>query len=757
MAEPTSTILVIDDNEAERYYVARVLRKAGFEVQEGATGQEALRLAQQHPDLITLDVRLPDLNGFEVCRRLKSDVATRDIPILHVSASFTTPEAKAEGLEGGADGYLTHPVDPTELLATVRSLLRTHRAEKRVRAAAREWIATFDLIEDAVCLTDGTGEIARCNRAFAQWIGHPYQEIVGRRLDAVVPELGPVVASGATGAAEVEIGGRTFRVSSGAGPAQVSAGETRAWIFGDVSERRRDEESLRRSEEEAQARLAEIETIYDAAPIGLCVLDRELRFVRINDQMAAMNGRSVDQHLGRTVREILPQLADQVESKLCTVLSTGHRLTGVEIRGETPAMPGVERVWIQHWYPLRAPDGSVTGVNIAAEEVTQQRRAQEQLQQAQRLESVGRLAGGVAHETNNQMTVVLGCANFVIRHPALPGEVRADIEQIRLAAERTAAITAQLLAFGRRQYSRPEVIDLSDAVRRLQPILERALGSLSTLNLELAPGPGLVKVDPGQLDQVLLNLVMNSRDAMGTGGAVTIRTAPVRVSGPMSERFVAEEITPGDYVRMTVEDTGAGMDEKTLRRAFEPFFTTKGVGRGTGLGLSMVFGIVRQSGGYISVGSQPGKGSTFHLYFPVTTETTGDADRQSGEVPAVRGRSVLLVEDDAGVRAVLARELEARGYRVLEAEHGIAAMAVIDRLNGELDAVVTDIQMPELGGRELASRISRMRPGTPVIFMSGHPEDESAPELTSRGVSLIQKPFSGEELANLIERMLAAG
>ena len=755
MSERPSTVLVIDDNDAERYYVARVLRKAGFETREGASGTEALRLARELPDLITLDIRLPDFSGFEVCRRLKADVATRDIPVLHISASFTTPDARAEGLEGGADGYLTHPVDSAELVATVRALLRTRHAEARVRAAAKEWISTFDLIEDGACLTGADGEVARCNRAFAERLRLPYAEIIGRRLEDLVPELAPLLASGVTGAAEVRIGDRHFRVTSGSAPDEGTAASARAWILGDVTDRRRSEESLRESEERARSRLEEIETIYNAAPIGLCVLDQDLRFVRINGKLAAMNGMPVAEHLGRTVDEVLPALAATVVPRLRRVLETGEPALGLEIGGETAAEPGVERVWLEHWYPLRARDGHVVGINIAVEEVTQQRRAQEQLQQAQRLESVGRLAGGVAHETNNQMTVVLGCANFVLRNGALPQEIRGDLEQIRQAAERTAAITAQLLAFGRRQLSRPEVTDLNAAIRRLEPILDRMVGRLSVLDLDLEPGLASVTIDPGQLDQILLNLVLNGRDAMATGGTLTIRTSGVRVIKPGSERFVGETIVPGAYVRVAVSDTGAGMDETTLGRAFEPFFTTKGVGQGTGLGLSMVYGIVRQSGGFISVASQPGKGSTFAFYFP---ESDAPAAESGGARPGlVTGaqRTILLVEDDHNVRSIVARELQTYGYQVLEAGDGMEALECVRQFTGRLDAVVTDIQMPGLDGRALVDALAELRPDLAVLLMSGHPDDHVLQQLVASGRTFIQKPFTGEELAGYVERMLA--
>jgi two-component system, cell cycle sensor histidine kinase and response regulator CckA len=367
---------------------------------------------------------------------------------------------------------------------------------------------------------------------------------------------------------------------------------------------------------------------------------------------------------------------------------------------------------------------------------------------------VGRLAGGVAHETNNQMTVVLGCTNFALRHAGLALDVRSDLEQIRQAAERTATITAQLLAFGRRQVSRPEATDLTAAIRRLQPILERAVGPLASLELDLGRDAAAATVDPGQFDQVLLNLVMNARDAMSAGGRLRIAATLHRRDRHSGERFVGEEIVPGEYVRIAVSDTGQGMDDATLQRAFEPFFTTKGVGQGTGLGLSMVYGIVRQNGGYISVSSQIGKGTTFMLYFPQAAVRAAPADGPALGTPRSSSLTVLLVEDDPSVRAILVRELESEAYRVIEAEDGHAALERVRSHAGQLDVVITDVQMPGMDGRALAAALAELRPGLPVVFMSGHPDGEIIRELTASGKPFLQKPFTGEELTYLVEGSL---
>jgi PAS domain S-box-containing protein len=753
MPEPTTTILVVDDNDAERYYVSRVLIKAGFRVLEAANGMDGLRLAATAPDLITLDVRLPDLNGFEVCRRIKADLATRDVPVLHISASFTTPDAKAEGLDSGADGYLTHPVDPNELLATIRALLRTRQAEARVRAAAKEWTTTFDLINDPVCLTGSAGEVVRCNAAFARLLNRPYPALIGEPLQRLLPQLGDTANGAFAEGRTVQIGKRHFRVSAAAGAGTEEGPTARAWVLGDVTLRYQQQEALRLSEEQLQARLAEIEAVYRAAPVGLCVLDADLRYVRVNQRLAEINGLSVEGHLGRTVREVIPELADFIEPRMREVIRTGQPVFDLEVRGETGAHPGVERIWVVTWYPLIAPDGRVGGINIATEEVTEQRRLQTQLVEAQRLEAIGRLAGGVAHEANNQMTVVLGCANFILRHHETSSPVRADVEQIRQAAERTARITAQLLAFGRRQHLRPEIMDPEVTVNDLQPILVRTLGDRSILVVEGSSEGRRVQADVGQLEQVLLNLTLNARDAMPAGGTLTIRLAPVTVSAPMAAAG-GELVPPGEYLGLFVSDTGEGMDAATLQRAFEPFFTTKGPGKGSGLGLSMVYGVVRQSGGYVRALSTPGRGSSIEIYLPcVAAGQPPPADAAAAAPGFVNGR-VLLVEDDPNVRSVVMRELMSRGYEVTEAADGESALERARRATPPFDVVITDLAMPRMDGLALARNLGESHPALPVLFISGHPDDEAMQSIIASGRPLLQKPFTGEELTSRLGELL---
>lgn len=372
----------------------------------------------------------------------------------------------------------------------------------------------------------------------------------------------------------------------------------------------------------------------------------------------------------------------------------------------------------------------------------------------QRLEAVGRLAGGVAHETNNQMTVVLGCAGFVLRHPALPAAVRTDIEQVRQAAERTARITAQLLAYGRRQHLQPEIVDLDTVIERLRPFLARALGDRCTLQVQPGSLGRRVRADVGQIEQMLLNLTLNARDAMPEGGELAIRTTLVSVPADAVVPSQDDEIRPGDYVGLTVADTGHGMSPSTLRRAFEPFFTTKGPGKGTGLGLSMVYGLVKQSGGYIRAESEAGRGTRIEVVLPRVDSPAPAVVEPRDTGPAAFAARVLVVEDDPLVRAVVARELTTQGYQVAEAPDGEAALERLAQTLEPFDLLITDLAMPRMDGRELAERAGGLRPGLPVLFMSGHPDEATRRALVEADRPYLQKPFTAEELLSRLGEIL---
>jgi two-component system, cell cycle sensor histidine kinase and response regulator CckA len=459
-------------------------------------------------------------------------------------------------------------------------------------------------------------------------------------------------------------------------------------------------------------------------------------------------GYSAAEMVGGSVFRLIP---DELHAEERDVL---ERLS----RGETVALAEVERVrkdgqriWISlSVSPIRDASGRIVGAASIKRDVTERRLAEERLRDTQRLRAVGQLAGGVAHEANNQMLVVLGAVHFLLRRGDLPPGAHNDLLEIRHAAERTAAITQQLLAFGRRQALKLENIDMNRVVDRFMPVLRRTMSEHHQLRVELAPEELIIRADAQQLDQVLLNLALNSRDAMPEGGIITIRTSGDDAQhGPSPAAGAAGEPATTRYACLMVQDTGYGMDAATLRQAFEPFFTTKGVGQGTGLGLSVVDGLVSQSGGFVRVHSSPGEGATFWLYFPLAAVTSAPAQpKRRTPPPPADGRSILVVEDEPTVRTMAVRTLEDAGYRVRHATHGREALDLIEAGDGRVDLVVTDLGMPEMDGHELARRLKILRPGLPVLYMSGYGDAGTV-------TPFLQKPFAPDDLVDRVGAMLA--
>jgi len=386
-------------------------------------------------------------------------------------------------------------------------------------------------------------------------------------------------------------------------------------------------------------------------------------------------------------------------------------------------------------------------------DISGRRELEEQLRQSQKMEAVGLLAGGVAHDFNNLLTIITGYSQLLLNHLSPGDGNRAFVEQIMKAGERAAALTRQLLAFSRRQVLQPRVLDLNRLVTGLSIMLQRLIGEDVELRLELASELGRVSADPSQVEQVLMNLVVNSRDAMPRGGSVTIETANVTLDELYAGRHIAAK--PGSYVLLAVSDTGIGMDAATKARLFEPFFTTKGAGRGTGLGLSTVFGIVKQSGGSIAVYSEPGTGTSFKVYLPRIDQPVA-LDAESPESQAWRGsETILLVEDDDMVRSLVRETLERHGYKVLDAGGPIDARRIAEKHRGVIQLLITDVVMPKVSGRELAEQLVRARPALKVLYMSGYTDSAVVNSgILTREVAFLQKPFTPAALIEKVRDVL---
>ncbi len=479
-----------------------------------------------------------------------------------------------------------------------------------------------------------------------------------------------------------------------------------------------------------------------------------------NDAMAQMYGYASAQELsGTRLGDLLARSDPNNVEMLRAFLRSGYRLADVESHERD--RDGQPKVFLNNLVGI-VEDGLLKRAWGTQRDITDLKRLEDQLRQAQKMEAVGRLAGGVAHDFNNLLTAILGSVELLLRELEPASPLRQDAAEIKKAGERAAALTRQLLAYSRRQVLNPEVLDLNRVVADMDRMLQRLIGEDVDLLTRPAPDLDAVRADRGQIEQVLVNLVLNARDAMPQGGKLTIETANVELDPGYVETH--EGARAGAYALLAVSDTGSGMDAETTAHLFEPFFTTKEVGKGTGLGLATVYGIVKQSEGYITAYSEPGHGTTFKIYLP-RAAAPGAASPTPPAPPAPQGKAtargsetILVVEDEEAVRSLSRRALEASGYTVLAAADGPDAVRLLERYRGPIHLVLTDVIMPGMNGRELAQRLVQRRPGLRVLYMSGYPGDAIVHRgALEPGTAFLQKPFMPEDLARKVREVLDQG
>jgi len=510
----------------------------------------------------------------------------------------------------------------------------------------------------------------------------------------------------------------------------------------DITARKEAEEELREASEKLQA-------VIEAAPVAVMALDLEGKVKSWSAGAQRMFGWSEAETIDRTPLFIPEDKLPEFHTLMERVLG-GETIIGVEV--QRIKKDGTPIECNGYGAPLYAADGKVNGSMTIMVDVTERRDLEARLAQSQRMESIGRLAGGVAHDFNNLLTVILGNCELVLGD--MPGEsqVRADIEDIRNAADHAAALTRQLLAFSRRQILQPKVLSLNSVVTEMMDMLARIIGEDIELVTELDPNLANTKADPVEMGQVVMNLAVNARDAMPEGGRLLIRTENAdtqRVSAADGDT-----IPPGRYVTLSIGDTGVGMDDETRSRIFEPFFTTKQKGKGTGLGLSTVYGIVKQSGGYVSVESEPDTGTTFRVRMPELRDETLSENEESFDTASAGSETILLVEDEVALRAPMRRGLEKEGYTVLEAANGPEALEICESHDGTIEMMVTDLVMPGMDGIELGRKVTDLRPEMTVLYTSGYSEDVVTADGVAEAGDFLQKPYTPSDLGKKIRQLL---
>jgi PAS domain S-box-containing protein len=743
-----------------------------FEVETVSRLSEAITRVGEAPfDIVLLDLGLPDSQGLETLNALLKPAG--EIPIV-VLTGLADDVLSVEAVDSGAQDYLVKgKIDGRTLFRILRYSIGRKRQERALRQSEERYRAVTQTATDAIISADGAGNIMGWNLGAEKIFGYSEAEVIGRPATVLMPSRFHERHS--AGMASLQAGGEhhvigkilelegvrkdgvEFPIELSLSSWDVAEGRFYTAIIRDVTDRKRTEELLRKSE-------SDLTMAQKVANVGSWSWHIPSNRLIWSDQMYRIFGLDKGKISGDL---------DEVISK---AVHPGDRDAVMRInlsviRDKKPRPMcyrviwpnGEERtVWAEAGELLLDETGNPEVLTGIVKDITEQKRTeaekerlQAQLQQAQKMEAVGRLAGGVAHDFNNLLTVITGYSELLLQKVGKESPMHRELEEIQRAGMRASSLTQQLLAFSRKQVIEPKVLDLNLLVADLGKMLARLIGENVDLKIVRGKNLEMVKVDPVQFDQVLINLAVNAKDAMPDGGTLLIETVNVE----LDEEYCAQrpyEIHPGRYVRLVVSDTGHGMTKEISQQIFEPFFTTKAMGKGTGLGLSMVYGAVKQAGGSIEVYSEVGIGTTFQIYLP---RVEGDAVKP-GEVgrPAVLPKgteTVLVVEDEEVVRNMNVRILTGLGYKILQARNGADAIAVAQKYGDRIDLLLTDVVMPGMHGGELATQLVLHYPEMKVLFTSGYTDDAiSQHGVLAEGLSFIGKPYTPSSLARKVREVL---
>ena len=638
------------------------------------------------------------------------------------------------------------------LVSVGRNITVQNQAEAKFRTSEARFRAFLDHATDAFFLHNERGVIIDVNQQACESLGYTRAELIGMNPFDVDPDmnlpfliqLGPRLAHGEI----VTFESRHRRKNGAVFPVEVrmrafweNGRQFSVALVQDITERKRSAQALLESHSLLKA-------IVDGTTDSIFVKDRQGRYLMINAAGAQLMGKTVQEMIGKDDRELFPpSTAHVLMERDQQIMTNGEAQVFEEIEATEEPI----RTYLTTKSVYRDANGAVSGLIGIAREITELKRMEEQFRQAQKMEAVGRLAGGIAHDFNNLLTVINGYSQL-IGHRLLPSDPnRTRLAEIQKAGERAANLTRQLLAFSRKQLLQPQVVDLNALLQELLKLLRRLIGEDIEVVLTPAADLGVVKVDPSQFEQAIINLAVNARDAMPQGGRLTLTTTNVVL--PVAPH---PELPAGRYTCVTISDTGTGMTDAIKAQIFEPFFTTKGPGQGTGLGLAMVYGFVKQSGGHVEVASALGQGATFTIYLPHTVEDTATlpALPDLGQAPTGT-ETILLVEDEEAVRNLVRLVLQTSHYQVLEARDGQEAILVTAQHPGPIHLLITDLVMPRMSGRHLATLLAQTRPNLAILFMSGYTDEMGMEEdAANPNTGFIQKPFNPTILAQRVRALL---
>ncbi len=648
-----------------------------------------------------------------------------------------------------------------------RDVTEHKRAEEALRESEKRYRALAEAAPDMIFIVDGDGYVKYVNSFAAKQFRNSPEAIIGKQTKDLFPSdisdrqrqnLQKVFETGKPVYAEnkTTLLDRDMWLSTWLAPLFNEAGDVYSvlGISRDITERKQAEEALIKSQKKYI-------DLYENANDMIFTLDPLGNFTTVNRAAYTSLGYRAEELLGKNLGDVLtPESSKYAMATLQRAMAEKSDLMEIQPWEFDGFKKDSTKILLEVRARLILEDENIMGVQGIARDITERRQAeeekaflQEQLRQSQKMEAIGRLAGGIAHDFNNILTIIKGYSTLSFLELKEGDPLKGNIEEIQKATERAANLTRQLLAFSRRQAMEMKVLDLNAILKDMDKMLRRVIGEDIALVAHLAEDLGRTKTDPGQIEQVIMNLAVNARDAMLDGGKLTIETANVELDEAYARAHIA--VKPGRYLVLSVSDTGVGMTREVKERVFEPFFTTKGTGKGTGLGLSTVYGIVKQSGGNIWVYSEPGRGTTLKIYLPRVDEPIA-VFKEKFEEDLPRGsETILVVEDEEEVRKLAARILQRQGYKVLEAPQGGDALLICEQHQDPIHLMLTDVVMPGMSGYQLAKRLESLQPGMEVLYMSGYTDSAIAQHgVLGEGVNYIQKPFTVDGLARKVREVL---
>jgi two-component system, cell cycle sensor histidine kinase and response regulator CckA len=763
MSEDALRILILEDVPMDAELVEYELERARipFVSRLVDSRDEFLReLEDFQPDLILSDYTLPRFDGMTALSLARERAPS--IPFLIVTGSVN--EETAVGcMKAGATDYLLKSnlarIGPAIQAALERGRAQAQKtqAEAALASSERRFRSLVQNSSDLVTILAPDGTILYASDSAERIVGYSPGQLVGSSLLSYLDrdsaqKVEVLLQDGQTnGAGPIE-----FSLRRGDGsPVWLEAVGTnllndttiRGIVLNarDVSERKRSDRALRESEERYR-------DLFDHASDLVCMSAPDGSLLYVNRAWVDGTGYGEEEIARMQLMDVVHPESRAFYAEVLQRVLQGGRVDHVEFVFVPKAGAPIT---VEGSLSCTFKDGQPSVVRGIYRDVTERKRVEEHLRRAERMQAAGKLAGGVAHEVNNMMTGVIGFSEFLLRSLEEGDARRSDVEEIIKAGTRAADVTRQLLAFTRQQFLQPQVLDINTVVSNMEKLLRRSLGEAHSLELRLSAEVAPLRADRGQLEQVLINLVINARDALSGHGRVTIETGTAVWDAEYTQRHEGVDIPLGRYVMLAVSDTGCGMEPDVQARIFEPFYTTKPVGQGTGLGLSTVYGIVKQSGGYVWVYSEVGLGSVFKVYLPAAEAGVTVATPEPPKTPVQGSETILVVEDEDMVRNLACRGLQEHGYTVVEAQNGTQALEYIKRHPGSVHLVVSDVVMPEMGGRELARLLVELEPDLLVLYMSGYTgEDVLHRGLLEPGAPFQQKPFTPLGLAAKVRSML---